>query len=183
MQRKIRLATADFYGSVKELFERLSCNDFCLFQVNEKPDLIVFSGGADISPSIYGERNYASHVNPARDAWETTVYTYAVENHIPCLGICRGHQLLNALSGGKLVQNITDSHPGIHNLVSELFPIVVNSYHHQGVVSTPLEVLAMYKDIAEITFGNNIFSVQFHPEFDTDRDMDEVVKKGLEMLW
>ena len=177
---KVRIATHDFYWQVERLMERLYTDlDYGIFSGSEADiDLIVFSGGADISPSLYGEKNYASYVNPHRDSVEQDVYKFAGGN-IPVFGICRGHQLLNALAGGKLTQNIRRPHGSRHYLDNGL---VVNSYHHQGVIETPLEIVASYDGVAEITQGMNIFSVQFHPEFEVDHEMDWMVLKGLTKL-
>ena len=179
---RVRIVTKNFYGDCYRLFHRLNHTDFNLFSLEEYPlpNLLVFSGGADISPSIYGEENVASHTIPMRDEVEIEAYTFAVKHHIPCFGICRGHQLLNALIGGKLTQHIENPHPMYHRLDNGL---EVNSMHHQGVISTPLDILASFRGVAEITQGHNIFSVQFHPEFENDKNMDEVVRNGLEMLW
>jgi gamma-glutamyl-gamma-aminobutyrate hydrolase PuuD len=179
---KIRLVTRNFYAQVEEMFLRIGFTDFGVFSEQEpKPDLLVFSGGADISPEIYGEINVGeSGVNPSRDRIEISAYRYAKVSGIPCFGICRGHQLLNALEGGRLIQNIKEYHPDVHTLSTG---VVVNSYHHQGVIYTPLTILATFGNIAEITAGNKVFSVQFHPEFAQDPEMDLIVQEGLKMLW
>ena len=123
--------------------------------------------------------NYASSIDIGRDVEDIRNFHMAKRMGIPLFGVCRGHQFLNAMSGGKLTQHITSYHPKWHTLSSgEL----VNSYHHQGVISTPLEVISMYQNIIEITKGDKIFSVQFHPEFDQLAEMDEIIKEGLNEL-
>lgn len=136
-----------------------------------KYDLIVFTGGADIDPAFYGEENYSSYTNPERDSLEKDLFRHADEEQ-KFLGICRGHQLLNALYGGKLIQDIPQNHPGWHPLSNGWH---VNSLHHQGVISVGagVEILAVYKngsngketEVAEITRGKYFLSFQFHPEF------------------
>ncbi len=178
---KVRMATGHFYMSVSDLFHRLYKNvDFGVigFKDSSDVDLIVFSGGADINPDIYGEENYHSYCNLHRDKREIDVFDFAQENDIPCFGICRGHQMLNALVGGKLIQHIDIPHPSPHILDSGQ---IVNSLHHQGVIKTPLDILGSFEGVVEITKGEKIFSVQFHPEFSKSGEMDYIVRKGL--IW
>lgn len=71
-------------------------------------DGLVLSGGADVSPSSYGEAaldpNWEG--DAIRDAYEQTLIDVAVERNIPVLGICRGIQMLNVARGGTLYQDI-----------------------------------------------------------------------------
>lgn len=94
------------------------------------PDLVVFTGGADVSPSYYGEDNVASDCDPARDAYETQIFEGYRD--IPKVGICRGGQFLNVLSGGRMWQD-TDRHGRYHKLRDILTgrDIAVSSTHHQ----------------------------------------------------
>jgi hypothetical protein len=105
-------------------------------------DLIIFSGGEDINPGIYGERNtYSYGYSASRDDIETRVFQIAKQNRIKMLGVCRGHQLINALQGGTLYQDlyfdIGKPHGGGHPLelvsstgLANLFKDGVNSIHH-----------------------------------------------------
>jgi len=147
-------------------------------------DMIIFSGGEDISPSIYNEENRHSYFNPERDMYEINVYKHAISNGLPMLGICRGHQLLLALNGAKLVQDISIelgfSHPGFHKIevekLNSIIPVYVNSLHHQGVlvkdIPDTFELVAYEPNtmIAEATYNETlgIFTVQFHPEILSD---------------
>ena len=69
-------------------------------------DLVVFCGGTDVSPELYGaERD--PHTQPsdfARDAKEKAAFEHFKD--VPKVGICRGAQLLNVLSGGQMIQHI-----------------------------------------------------------------------------
>ena len=98
--------------------------------------LVVFTGGCDIHPGFYDEDSvWNGYFNPARDAEEMRVYMKAKEWGIPCLGICRGAQLLNVCNGGKLFQHVTN-HTSNHFITAvdhsgkgDTFE--VNSTHHQ----------------------------------------------------
>ncbi len=83
-------------------------------------DLIVFSGGEDISPTLYRkdyEPDFSYMYNTERDASDFLLMRYAIEHDIPVLGICRGMQVMAVASGLKLVEDIPSSYPdqdGIH---------------------------------------------------------------------
>jgi gamma-glutamyl-gamma-aminobutyrate hydrolase PuuD len=74
-------------------------------------DGIVFSGGADVDPSIYGAEAHPTTDTPQarRDAGELALLTAALERDMPTLAICRGFQLLNVARGGDLVQHLPET--------------------------------------------------------------------------
>ncbi len=75
-------------------------------------DAIVFSGGEDISTTLFlhpvpwhgipEEEDY----NPTRDISDYLLMAYAIRNDIPVLGLCRGMQMLGVLSGATVIQDI-----------------------------------------------------------------------------
>ena len=70
---------------------------------------IIIGGGGDVSPSLYGKPEYAgvcAGVDPYRDSLETMLIGYAMEQQLPLLGICRGHQIMNVTAGGSLIPDI-----------------------------------------------------------------------------
>jgi putative glutamine amidotransferase len=72
-------------------------------------DGVLFSGGRDVAPALYGEaRHPATEVpsNAARDAFEVALIRLTRERGIPTFGICRGLQLANVAFGGTLVQDL-----------------------------------------------------------------------------
>lgn len=104
-------------------------------------DLVCFTGGADINPGLYGEKNVLSYgVSIERDAMERELFFEAVDRGIPILGICRGAQLICALTGGSLYQDV-DNHAmaGCHPMrtVGEGDVIKTNSVHHQMMIPGP----------------------------------------------
>jgi putative glutamine amidotransferase len=77
-------------------------------------DALVLSGGIDIDPALYeGSDNYPAMPeggwNTARDLFEKELFTTALEQNKPILGICRGMQLINIALGGTLIQHISGS--------------------------------------------------------------------------
>lgn len=99
-------------------------------------NIIVFTGGEDLCPKLYGDSNMGSSCNHERDFAEAEYYTEAKYKKIKMVGICRGMQLFTAMTGGKLIQDVTGhSCIGTHSVWDkngkEYF---VNSLHHQMCV-------------------------------------------------
>jgi len=91
-----------------------------------KADIVVLTGGADISPSTYGKKKLPCTWDYIeRDAFEINAYNKVRPDQL-VVGVCRGAQLLCALNGGNLVQD-ADRH-------------AMGSYHNmQGMPGTPYE--------------------------------------------
>ncbi len=71
-------------------------------------DGIIFSGGSDLDPILYGEEPIPKQgmIDPLRDTFEISLGKKALAGDKPVLGICRGLQVLNAAGGGTLFQDI-----------------------------------------------------------------------------
>lgn len=100
-----------------------------------KVDAVVIWGGADISPSIYnqpvGPRTGASAQLSYRDKIEVDACRAAIVMGIPLIGVCRGAQLLCAMAGGILVQDV-DGHMGTHPMTTSTGRTInTSSVHHQ----------------------------------------------------
>lgn len=68
-------------------------------------DLGLFTGGADVSPDLYGEPiGMATSINQQRDIDESDLFELLWNK--PKLGICRGSQFLTVKSGGRLIQHV-----------------------------------------------------------------------------
>jgi putative glutamine amidotransferase len=125
-------------------------------------DGLLFTGGADIAPAVYGDGEVHPEtygVDDRRDRFELSLVNLAVEREIPFLCICRGIQVLNVALGGTLIQDIPDQysqeiqhrqqHSGISasepshavavregSLLDETYgssELSTNSFHHQSV--------------------------------------------------
>lgn len=116
----------------------------------EEANFIVYPGGSDISPTIYKNRAHpTTWPAPERDVKEMTVFQAAKFGSIH-IGICRGAQLLCALNGGLLYQDV-DNHTGSKHPVRYIdehgvihVNHVVNSLHHQMMhpIRGPVQVWA-----------------------------------------
>jgi len=179
----VGIATNNFFSSIKKSFQK-ECDGIKVSLVKdsvENCDLVVFPGGQDINPKIYGQKNTYSFYTESRDKVETEIFYDSLKHGKKILGICRGHQLINALLGGYLVQDILKelgwSHGGRHDIkileedsiIAEVFKENpwVNSLHHQGVtkVGRGLMATSFYGGVVESTENNQIISVQWHPEW------------------
>ncbi len=176
--KKVLVLGSKYNGSFlpHDKFRVLGMNDY-IYPHNKLPiyDLILFTGGGDLCPSMYGKDYPEIHGHPIRDHWEKEWFTYATEHHIPMFGICRGMQLFTALSGGELIPHVK-GHFGHHNVFTtdnSLFS--VNSIHHQMCVPPPTAKLlawasgVAFKDKApepEALYFPDIsaLGVQWHPE-------------------
>lgn len=148
---------------------------------------IVFPGGGDSDPALYGEpdRHPALRlVAPEQDASDVALAHAAIEIGLPTLGICRGMQLLNIVLGGSLVQHLEPSSvehwDSTHDIVvtvsdsltarvmgSDRF--VGRSFHRQAVkaLGSDLVITAVATDdcIEAIEHVSApILGVQWHPE-------------------
>jgi gamma-glutamyl-gamma-aminobutyrate hydrolase PuuD len=117
-------------------------------------DGLIFSGGSDLDPELYGEEAHAETVGVVRerDDFELELMRAALARDLPVLAICRGSQVLNVALGGGIEQHVpdrvaADTHketPGVfaeHDVDvlggTKLASILgertdVKSHHHQG---------------------------------------------------
>ncbi len=139
------------------------------------PDLIILSNGNDWGTSA------------TRDLVETNIVAAAERKKVPTLFVCRGFQVLNALSGTVLAKNLQtevagphvacrhliDLRPGAFRDRAKCDQIEVNSYHNQGVLLScldpagPLVPFAVSADgVLEGCYhqSNPFLGIQWHPE-------------------
>jgi putative glutamine amidotransferase len=180
-------------------------------------DAFIIGGGSDIHPSNMTEEsllktkrstkvkviealkypmeflNRFSHssFDKPRDEMEIGFIEYALKEDKPILGICRGHQLLNAALGGTMYTStlpLLKNKPRIRSafprkkvlyvkddsLIAKIAgddPIRVNAIHSQAVAheGKGLEVTGKetsgINQVIEKKQGNKVLGVQWHPEY------------------
>ncbi len=159
-------------------------------------DGVVFIGGLDIPPDLYGEEIHPATVcvPRVRPEFELKLIDALCQRRKPILGICYGHQILNVAFGGTLIQDIpsqvqTDiAHRGTpaprHTVRierdSHLYDILrateieIVSSHHQSVktVGAGVRVVSRALDgineATEFPVEHFVLSVQWHPEMDNE---------------
>lgn len=161
-------------------------------------DGLLFSGGTDIDPELYGQHAVPETVGveARRDEFELALCRDAIANHIPTLGICRGVQLINVATGGTLRQHVP-THVGIDQPAAEPFHdvtiaadsrlatlygsrLAVNSLHHQALddIGAGLRVTAVGSDdqLPEAIEHESlpVTGVQWHPEMMDTRSTDPI---------
>ena len=74
----------------------------------EALDGVVLPGGGDLDPRLYGEEpgDACYDVSQAQDELDLAIARRSIDAALPVFGVCRGHQLLNVLYGGTLVQDM-----------------------------------------------------------------------------
>jgi gamma-glutamyl-gamma-aminobutyrate hydrolase PuuD len=118
-------------------------------------DGLVFSGGSDLDPELYGQEAHEETfgIVRERDDAELALLKAALGRDMPVLAICRGSQVLNVARGGDLLQHLPEvvgdekhkqNPPGVfadhevdlvagtrvQTLLGDRAP--VKSHHHQG---------------------------------------------------
>jgi len=113
-------------------------DDVELVDKMENADVVMFTGGEDIHPKLYGERKLAcTGSNTARDSEEVDAFNKATKlvkkgKKLICFGTCRGAQLLCALNGGKVIQDVSGHAVyGTHPITDGEILLDITSLHHQ----------------------------------------------------
>lgn len=133
-------------GAERQLFPRMLGLARC-WQAESvsDADLILFTGGSDISPELYGKQPHRSvYSYPEEDVRDIQVFREAVELGVPMVGVCRGAQFLHVANGGELYQDV-DNHQTAHAIwcKKEMKSILASSVHHQMCkYQKSMEVLA-----------------------------------------
>lgn len=151
----------------------LTTDKLIIGQLAQTMDAFLFTGGQDVSPSIYGEASLPECAAPCeqRDQMECMLMSAVLELDKPVLGICRGIQFLNAVLGGTLYQDLPTQHASsvehhqsppydipVHSVnicrntplhaLLQTDELRVNSYHHQAIkeLSPRLKAMAVSED-------------------------------------
>ena len=116
---------------------------------------------------------------------------YAYKKNIPILGVCFGHQIISSALGGEVIRNEKGWELGSYKLkinkegqINSIFKdVLIEDYFyfsHQDIVtkipSEGKELARNNMGLQSFSIGNNIFGVQFHPEFSAN-----IIKKYVEV--
>jgi hypothetical protein len=136
MTKKVLVLKGDSYKAVGEMFARHGYDVLYDVSRRSEADVIVFTGGSDVSPYIYGEEPHGARgCDPIRDEFEKSLFNEYPTSKIK-IGICRGGQLLNVLNGGKMIQDhglISGDKSMVWDCGGEYLTLRVD--HHQGMIA------------------------------------------------
>ncbi len=161
----------------------LTDDEYILEKLINSYDGFLFTGGQDVSPSIYNEEIKYDNVITCekRDKMEEICLKLIMKKNKPILGICRGIQFINASLGGSLYQDLKTEHKSnichtqqapydnpchevkilndtpLYNSLG-VNSIMVNSYHHQAInnLANDLEPMAISIDgLIEAVYMSN----------------------------
>jgi putative glutamine amidotransferase len=159
-------------------------------------DGLLLPGGIDLHPSRYGEEVHplTEEADHELDEFEITLASWAFQQDIPVLGVCRGMQLINIVLGGTLFQDIDDQYPNsiahshrdwprthlAHHIIIEpgsrmetilgTREVKVNSLHHQAIKDPGKGVCITGRapdgipELLEVTGYRFVMAAQSHPE-------------------
>ncbi len=143
----------------------------------DKLDTIIFTGGEDINPQIYGAKiTHSSNLNIDRDKVEMDILLNAINLGKKIFGSCRGHQLINIANGGSLIQDIyfenyKKTHSKFHDLEFSEYVMTLPPSHFKKVVRPFKRLKSLYNNgvnsmhhqgITTIHLGDNLYPVATH---------------------
>ncbi|MFQ5629476.1 MAG: gamma-glutamyl-gamma-aminobutyrate hydrolase family protein [bacterium] len=172
-------------------------------------DGLILAGGGDIDPKLYGGNHHSTieRIDPERDIFEKELALAVLEATTPVLGICRGQQMLNIVTGGNLIEHLPEVYGAqvIHRAenkreiahsvrieassklaeITGETKIEVMSLHHQAIgdVSGDWKVVAWAADgvieAQEHLHHPWMLAVQWHPELSSNDEQHRRLFRAL----
>ena len=147
-------------------------------------DLVLFTGGEDVTPSLYGEKKHpTTGNNPYRDDAESLLFFEAQRLGIPMAGICRGGQFLNVMCGGKLYQHVGNHAISVlHEALDSRSgrTLGVTSTHHQMMRPAPSGEVLCYAKLGG--FREHMYGEHMVAGNPSDEDVEVVLYKEQHVL-
>jgi gamma-glutamyl-gamma-aminobutyrate hydrolase PuuD len=190
LNKKIFVVGSNSYAEALIGLGKLTFDSKDFFENPEDFSLVLFTGGVDVSPELYGDTSPKGHcgTNPDRDAFESKIFIHARKYGIRMTGICRGCQFINVMSGGRMLHHIT-GHGASHSFASYNSGdvIQVSSTHHQMCIPSDKGYVVGWSaqrrsqtyigfadekeeytgpEVEAVLYPSTLcFGVQYHPEF------------------
>jgi GMP synthase-like glutamine amidotransferase len=142
----------------------------------EDADMVVFTGGADVDPLLYGRTAHAkTNFSASRDKADLEMYKRCYDQGIPMFGVCRGMQFLHVMNGGALYQHV-DNHYGDHRMYdakNKQYLAKVSSVHHQACIDNTSRGMV---SVGECSTSNNRW-------YDNNKRDAMLTTRDIEALW
>lgn len=164
---ELRPTTGDF----ADLFQRLLGGNGFGFVVYNVVDMEFPQAVSDCDGwLITGSKHGAYEDHPFIPPLETLIRDiYAAD--LPLVGICFGHQIIAQALGGKVAKFDGGWAVGRQQYRINGQAYALNAWHQDQVVTRPDDATVVgsndFCTNAALVYGNRIFTVQPHPEFDT----------------
>lgn len=155
----------------------------------EVADGVLLPGGGDLGAHWSGQSPHHTlyDVDDEQDAFDLAVARVCLERGTPLLAVCRGLQVVNALRGGTVVQDMDETYGEMRHHRHRVHAIAVDSgsllesivgdkvesscYHHQCLADLGFGMTAVARSEEGVIEGVEIPSapgwflgVQWHPE-------------------
>lgn len=155
-----RIASEESMGPLR-FVEAYGMEDNALLDALSDASAVVLTGGEDVHPGRYGQAAdtvRCGRIDVERDRLEHLLLDVVMRRGIPCLGVCRGLQVMNVHGGGTLRPHLPDDGFDLHrggttgrtsdtlHPVAVIFPWQMEgadfpvgtggdlvSHHHQGI--------------------------------------------------
>ncbi|WP_322889738.1 MULTISPECIES: type 1 glutamine amidotransferase [unclassified Yoonia] len=159
-------------GDYADLFKRLLDGhdfDFAVYDVVDMdfPAAVTDCDGWLITGSKHGAYEDLPFIPPLEDFIRAV---YAAD--LPLVGVCFGHQIIAQALGGKVEKFAGGWSVGRQVYRMNGQDYALNAWHQDQVVTLPADAtVAGNNDFcanAMLTYGNRIYTVQAHPEFDAE---------------
>jgi putative glutamine amidotransferase len=161
-------------------------------EVVDSVDGLLFIGGNDLDPSLYGQPLHPKAVplDSDRQRFELALLAEAERRRVPVLGVCLGSQLLNVHRGGSLIQFLPDQprEPAIehrdrgdggfrHGVAIEPGTVL-----HQAIGQTDIQVNSRHKQAVD-RLGRGLRAVAFAPDGTIEAIEDPSMPLFLGVQW
>lgn len=172
------------YGDYGEMFVRLLGGngfDFQIFSVvdMEIPTSITQADAWLITGSRFGAYDDLPWIAPLEDFVRAVITA-----KIPMLGICFGHQIVAQALGGTVQKYSGGWSVGAtqYALRGSETTVTLNAWHQDQVTKLPdsaqIEASSQFCENAIVTYGDDVLTIQAHPEFGAGFVQGLIEKRG-----
>ena len=172
-------------GDYPDMFMRLLAGrglDFRNWHVEamEFPDSVEAADGWLLTGSRHGTYEDHAFIPPLED-----FIRHAYGAGVPMVGVCFGHQIIAQALGGKVAKHPGGWAVGAQDYDFSGHMMRLNAWHQDQIVELPADARVIARndfcENAALVYGDRVFSLQAHPEFDDDfiRGLIEHRARGL----